>query len=321
MKICAILLLIAIAFGQESAYDAIVPEEVNDAAVMVRDDLPDPLAPTKATDKILSPPKIANVPNPNVPIDATRVKSTAQLVKGARTAASTSSAARMKEVKQLTTKGSPEMMKSVRPGMTAPLKKQLNAKIKSTAATLEGSRQQAFAQSKDFKKHAQEIRSKLAQHGAPASSIPSEKSQQPAGAPIAPPAISGVRQTAADIQAIKKRLGMVPQHSVSHSGSDKRAAKRKRRKAAKRRRKRRRKSDERAEKRDRKKAKKKARKEKAAKKRLEKKVKKEKKKAREKVAKTRKKVVERDHKKVRKAKKKAERRFKEKCAKARKKPA
>merc|ERR1712086_562301 len=40
MKACALLLLIAIACGQEIVYDDVVPEGANDAAVMAREDLP-----------------------------------------------------------------------------------------------------------------------------------------------------------------------------------------------------------------------------------------------------------------------------------------
>jgi len=345
MKTCTILLLFAIAFGQENAYDSIVPEGANDAAVMVWDDLPNPSAMTgpstapksaNAPDGLFAPPKLANAPDPNIPLDIQKVKSTAAVVNGIHTATMRAAAGRLKEAQQLNAKGSPERIKSVTPGWTPVQKKQLAASITSTAASLTGRRQQAYAQSGTFKKHAQEIRSKLGQSRTPTISIPSGSSLQSVGGPIAPSTISGVRRTASDIQAIKKRLRMAPQHSVSHSHSDERAAKRRRREAAKRRReaakrrrreaarkrkKRRRKSDERAEKRARKNDKKKAHKEKAAKKRLGKKVKKEKKKARKKVAEERKKVAERDHKKVKKAKKKAERRFKEKCAKERKKSA
>jgi len=345
MKTCTILLLFAIAFGQENAYDSIVPEGANDAAVMVWDDLPNPSAMTgpstapksaNAPDGLFAPPKLANAPDPNIPLDIQKVKSTAAVVNGIHTATMRAAAGRLKEAQQLNAKGSPERIKSVTPGWTPVQKKQLAASITSTAASLTGRRQQAYAQSGTFKKHAQEIRSKLGQSRTPTISIPSGSSLQSVGGPIAPSTISGVRRTASDIQAIKKRLAMAPQHSVSHSHSDERAAKRRRREAAKRRReaakrrrreaarkrkKRRRKSDERAEKRARKNDKKKAHKEKAAKKRLGKKVKKEKKKARKKVAEERKKVAERDHKKVKKAKKKAERRFKEKCAKERKKSA
>jgi len=345
MKTCTILLLFAIAFGQENAYDSIVPEGANDAAVMVWDDLPNPSAMTgpstapksaNAPDGLFAPPKLANAPDPNIPLDIQKVKSTAAVVNGIHTATMRAAAGRLKEAQQLNAKGSPERIKSVTPGWTPVQKKQLAASITSTAASLTGRRQQAYAQSGTFKKHAQEIRSKLGQSRTPTISIPSGSSLQSVGGPIAPSTISGVRRTASDIQAIKKRLRMAPQHSVSHSHSDERAAKRRRREAAKRRReaakrrrrepatkrkKRRRKTEERAEKRARKNDKKKAHKEKAAKKRLGKKVKKEKKKARKKVAEERKKVAERDHKKVKKAKKKAERRFKEKCAKERKKSA
>jgi len=345
MKTCTILLLFAIAFGQENAYDSIVPEGANDAAVMVWDDLPNPSAMTgpstapksaNAPDGLFAPPKLANAPDPNIPLDIQKVKSTAAVVNGIHTATMRAAAGRLKEAQQLNAKGSPERIKSVTPGWTPVQKKQLAASVTSTAASLTGRRQQAYAQSGTFKKHAQEIRSKLGQSRTPTISIPSGSSLQSVGGPIAPSTVSGVRRTASDIQAIKKRLAMAPQHSVSHSHSDERAAKRRRREAAKRRReaakrrrreaarkrkKRRRKSDERAEKRARKNDKKKAHKEKAAKKRLGKKVKKEKKKARKKVAEERKKVAERDHKKVKKAKKKAERRFKEKCAKERKKSA
>jgi len=346
MKTCTILLLFAIAFGQENAYDSIVPEGANDAAVMVWDDLPNPSAMTgpstapksaNAPDGLFAPPKLANAPDPNIPLDIQKVKSTAAVVNGIHTATMRAAAGRLKEAQQLNAKGSPERIKSVTPGWTPVQKKQLAASITSTAASLTGRRQQAYAQSGTFKKHAQEIRSKLGQSRTPTISIPSGSSLQSVGGPIAPSTISGVRRTASDIQAIKKRLAMAPQHSVSHSHSDERAAKRRRRReaakrrreaakrrrreAARKRKKRRRKSDERAEKRARKNDKKKAHKEKAAKKRLGKKVKKEKKKARKKVAEERKKVAERDHKKVKKAKKKAERRFKEKCAKERKKSA
>lgn len=326
MKTCTILLLFAIAFGQENAYDSIVPEGANDAAVMVWDDLPNPSAMTgpstapksaNAPDGLFAPPKLANAPDPNIPLDIQKVKSTAAVVNGIHTATMRAAAGRLKEAQQLNAKGSPERIKSVTPGWTPVQKKQLAASITSTAASLTGRRQQAYAQSGTFKKHAQEIRSKLGQSRTPTISIPSGSSLQSVGGPIAPSTISGVRRTASDIQAIKKRLRMAPQHSVSHSHSDERAAKRRRREAARKRKKRRRKSDERAEKRARKNDKKKAHKEKAAKKRLGKKVKKEKKKARKKVAEERKKVAERDHKKVKKAKKKAERRFKEKCAKER----